>query len=207
MSAASLSGDRVAKTELRAQLRERRRALAPDARELAATQLATQLLDTRAFRASHHVACYLPSDGEIDTLAVIQHIRRLGKQCYLPVLSRLSHDRLWFAPAAPGVALVVNRFGIPEPAVPTRMLVRAQALDLLLLPLVGFDTHGHRLGRGGGFYDRSLEFLRHRRCWRKPHVIGLAYDFQKVAALPRDAWDIPLNAIATDQAVYTIADV
>jgi 5-formyltetrahydrofolate cyclo-ligase len=58
---------------------------------------------------------------------------------------------------------------------------------------------------GGGFYDRSLEFLRHRRVWRKPHVIGLAYDFQHVAALPGDAWDVPLDAVVTEQAVYVIS--
>jgi 5-formyltetrahydrofolate cyclo-ligase len=195
------------KTELRRRLREQRCALTPDARRLAAEQLAANLVNTRAFRAGRRVACYLPNDGEIDTGRVIEHIRRLHKHCYLPVLSRLSHDRLWFAPANFGAELVVNRHGILEPVAPTRALVRAQDLDLVLLPLVGFDETGHRLGMGGGYYDRSLTFLHHRRYWRKPHVIGLAYDFQKVTALPRDAWDVPLDTIVTDRAVYLVQEV
>lgn len=195
----------ASKIELRRALREQRRALDPHARQLAAQQLAVHLLEAPAFRASRRIGCYLANDGEIDTGAVIAHIRRQRKQCFLPVLSRLSHDRLWFAPAEPGVELVVNRYGIHEPRVPASALVRAQHLDLLLLPLVGFDRAGRRLGMGGGFYDRSLEFLRHRRVWRKPHVIGLAYDFQQVAALPGDAWDMPLDAVVTDQALYFVA--
>lgn len=194
------------KAELRRRLRAQRHALTPDTRSLAAERMAANLVAVRAFRASRCVACYLPNDGEIDTVEVIEHIRRLRKRCYLPVLSPLRHDRLWFAPANPGAELTVNRYGILEPAVPPRALVRAQDLDLVLLPLVGFDETGHRLGMGGGYYDRSLAFLRYRRYWRKPHVLGLANDFQKVAVLPHDEWDVPLDAIVTDRAVYLVRE-
>jgi 5-formyltetrahydrofolate cyclo-ligase len=193
------------KTDLRQRLREQRRALTPDARHNAARQLALRLGETAAFRASRRVACYLAADGEIETDAVIAQLRQQHKQLYLPVLSRLRHDRLWFAPAAPGAELVVNRYGILEPRAPAQALVRAQQLDLVLLPLVGFDDSGYRLGMGGGFYDRSLEFLCHRKVWRKPHVIGLAYDFQKVARLPREDWDVPLDAVVTDEQTYVVS--
>jgi 5-formyltetrahydrofolate cyclo-ligase len=160
------------------------------------------LTGTRLFLTSRRVACYLPNDGEIDSAPVIEHIRRLRKILYLPVLSRLSHDRLWFAEAGPKTKFVPNRFGIPEPVVRSRDLVRAQELDLILLPLVGFDDKGNRLGMGGGFYDRSLEFLRHRNHWRKPHLLGIAYDFQRINGLAADPWDVPLQGVITDQAVY-----
>ncbi len=84
-----------------------------------------------------------------------------------------------------------------------RNLVRAQKLDLILLPLVGFDTHCHRLGMGKGFYDRSLEFLNHRQHWRKPHILGLAHDFQRVESLPADPWDVPLQGVVTDKSFYS----
>lgn len=190
------------KTELRRDLRARRNALTPEDQRLAAKRLASNLVGTRLFLTSRRIACYLPNDGEIDTAAVIKHIRRLRKSCYLPVLSRLSHDRLWFAEAGPKTRLVPNRFGIPEPVVKSRDLVRAQKLDLILMPLVGFDNQGNRLGMGGGFYDRSLEFLRHRSRWRKPHLLGIAYDFQRVNGLTADPWDVPLAGVITDQAVY-----
>lgn len=190
------------KSDLRQNLRARRRALSADEQCQAARRLAVNLTGTRLFLTSRRVACYLPNDGEIDTAPVIEHIRRLRKILYLPVLSRLSHDRLWFAEARPKTKFVPNRFGIPEPVVRSRDLVRAQELDLILMPLVGFDDQGNRLGMGGGFYDRSLEFLRHRNHWRKPHLLGIAYDFQRVNDLAADPWDIPLAGVITDQAVY-----
>lgn len=190
------------KSELRRNLRERRRSLTADEQRRAARELAAKVRASRLFLSSRRIACYLPNDGEIDTEFVIAHIWRMRKICYLPVLSRLSHDRLWFAKAEPGMELRFNRFSIAEPAVKSEELVRAQNLDLILMPLVGFDVNGNRLGMGGGFYDRSLEFLRHRRHWHKPQVLGLAYDFQRVDGLQPEPWDIPLQGVITEQTVY-----
>ena len=190
------------KTELRRSLRSRRNALPPEDQRLAAERLASNLAGVRLFLTSRRIACYLPNDGEIDTAPLIEQIRRRRKTCFLPVLSRLSHDRLWFAATEPKTPLAANRFGIPEPVVKSRDLIRAQELDLILMPLVGFDDQGNRLGMGGGFYDRSLEFLRHRNCWRKPHLLGIAYDFQRVNGLTPDSWDIPLAGVVTDRTVY-----
>ena len=200
-----MSGDSsvpTEKTELRRSLRARRNALAPEDQRHAAERLASKLIGTRLFLTSRRIACYLPNDGEIDTRPILARIHRMRKDCYLPVLSRLSHDRLWFARLETNTDLKPNRFGILEPAVKSRDLIRAQELDLILMPLVGFDDRGHRLGMGGGFYDRSLEFLRHRTCWRKPHLLGIAYDFQRVNGLTADSWDVPLQGVITDQAVY-----
>ncbi len=190
------------KIELRRSLRSRRNALPPEDQRLAAERLASNLAGVRLFLTSRRIACYLPNDGEIDTAPLIEQIRRRRKTCFLPVLSRLSHDRLWFAKAGPKTKLAPNRFGIPEPVVKSRDLIRAQELDLILMPLVGFDDQGNRLGMGGGFYDRSLEFLRHRGRWRKPHLLGIAYDFQRVNGLAPDSWDIPLAGVVTDRTVY-----
>ena len=190
------------KSDLRCTLRAKRQSLSAEDQKLAARALAANVAGTRLYLVSRRIACYLPNDGEIDTGRVIEHIRRLRKILYLPVLSPLAHDRLWFAEAKPKTKLVPNRFGIPEPAVPARDLVRAQELDLILMPLVGFDDRGNRLGMGGGFYDRSLEFLRHRTRWRKPQVLGIAYDFQRINGLTPDPWDIPLQGVITDRAVY-----
>ena len=190
------------KTDLRRSLRTRRKSLSVEEQRSAARRLTANVVRTHLFLTSRRIACYLPNDGEIGTRGVIEHVGRLRKTCYLPVLSRLSHDRLWFARIGGDTEFTPNRFGIPEPVVEARELVRAQELDLILMPLVGFDDRGNRLGMGGGFYDRSLEFLRHRRHWRKPHVLGLAYDFQRVNGLMPDPWDIPLQGVATDQAVY-----
>jgi 5-formyltetrahydrofolate cyclo-ligase len=192
----------VDKPELRRALRSQRQALAPSARERAAEALATHAAALRVFRVAERIGFYLTHDNEIDPALLLARAQARGKHCYLPVLSRINGDRLWFAPLARDTAWRANRFGIPEPVVRPRELVRAAALDLVLMPLVGFDADGNRLGMGGGFYDRSLDFLRGRRHWRKPHLVGLAYDFQRVVALPVNDWDVPLTAIVTDRAAY-----
>ena len=98
--------------------------------------------------------------------------------------------------------LAPNRYGIPEPRVSARELMKAEDLDLVLLPLVAFDKRGNRLGRGVGFYDKTLAFLHRRRHLRKPHLLGLAHDFQRLSAVPTDDWDVPLDGVVTDRAVY-----
>ena len=95
-----------------------------------------------------------------------------------------------------------NRYGIPEPDRPIRQRIRAASLDLIVAPLVAFDIYGNRLGMGGGFYDRTLAFLKRRGSWRKPVVVGVAYEFQKVQRLTAQPWDVPMHAIATDRALY-----
>jgi 5-formyltetrahydrofolate cyclo-ligase len=75
-------------------------------------------------------------------------------------------------------------------------------LDLVLTPLVAFDAQGHRLGMGGGFYDRSFAYLLRHSRWLRPRLIGLAYDFQRQTRLPHQPWDVPLHAIATDHRLY-----
>jgi 5-formyltetrahydrofolate cyclo-ligase len=194
--------DPSSRNGLRRELRAQRNLLTPPEQAHAALAVAAHITATRLFRVSRRIAAYLPNDGEIETRPLMQRIRAMKKTCYLPILSRLQHDRLWFAPYTPDTPLALNRFGIPEPVVPARTWVRAQELDLVLMPLVGFDARGNRLGMGGGFYDKSLAFLRHRSGWRKPHLLGLAHDFQRVERLETFAWDVPLQGVATDRTVY-----
>ena len=194
--------DSDSRNTLRRALRAQRNTLSAAQQLRAAQQLATRLATQPLFRVSRRIAVYLPNDGEIDPVPLMTRIWRMNKTCYLPILSRLTHDRLWFAPFTPDTPLTQNRFGIFEPLTPARNRISAQELDLILMPLVAFDTQGNRLGMGGGFYDKSLAFLRTRRVWRKPHLIGLAHDFQRVDKLTASAWDVPLQAVATDGGIY-----
>src|SRR5690606_17806228 len=90
-----------------------------------------------------------------------------------------------------------NRFGIPEPVIDGGALLEPAALDLVVVPLVGFDARCHRLGMGGGWYDRSFAF-RHARP-APPLLAGAGFAFQQVdGELPREAWDVQLDAVCTD---------
>jgi len=187
-------------SELRQSIRRQRRTLSAADAESCARQLARHARHNRLLSGSQHIAAYLASDGEMDPLPLMHELWSLNKHIYLPVLVTFAHQKLWFARFEPGDELVYNRFGIPEPV--RRKLIRPCALDLVLAPLVAFDTAGHRLGMGGGYYDRSFAFLLQRRHWRRPRMLGIAYEFQKQPAIRANAWDVPLDAIATEACVY-----
>ncbi|RMQ92153.1 hypothetical protein ALP97_100599 [Pseudomonas salomonii] len=107
-----------------------------------------------------------------------------------------------FQRVRPGDKLLPNRFRILEPHVNANRQRNVWALDLVLLPLVGFDDVGGRLGMGGGFYDRSLAYLARRKNWRKPTLLGLAHECQKVERLAQASWDVPLAGTVTDKKWY-----
>lgn len=154
------------------------------------------------FRRSRHVACYIANDSELDPGHLVETAWAMHKTCYLPVLDTVRAGRLWFTPYTPDSELVPNRFGIPEPKASRRRHVPPWRLDLILVPLVGFDASGNRLGMGGGFYDQTLAFLQRRSSWKKPRLLGIAYEFQQVRQLPAEPWDIPLDGIATESRVH-----
>jgi 5-formyltetrahydrofolate cyclo-ligase len=188
---------------LRQTIRQQRRALTNSEAELCAEQMAQHAFKHPLIRHSHRIATYLAADGEIDPAPLLESLWSAGKQVYLPVLVPFSRQKLWFARFSPGDMLACNRFGIPEPV--RRRLIKPCALDLVLTPLVAFDTAGHRIGMGGGFYDRTFAFLQRRQHWHKPNLVGLAYEFQKQATIKPDSWDVPLDAIATETDVYAVS--
>jgi 5-formyltetrahydrofolate cyclo-ligase len=187
---------------LRQSIRRQRRELTDTQRAASALQLAVHAGRDRLVLNSRHIAVYLPSDGEIDPQPLIQYLRSLGKHLYLPVLVSFSARRLWFSPYSPGDRLVLNRYGIPEPERVHHRRIKPVALDLVLTPLVGFDDRGHRLGMGGGYYDRAFGFLNSRKRWKKPRLMGLAYELQRSRTLTAAPWDVNLDAVATERAVY-----
>ena len=188
------------RTTLRNRLRAQRRGLSL-AQQRAATARLKRIVGRSAFfRRSRHIAFYLANDGEPDVYPLLEQAWRMGKICYLPVITPAR--TLWFARYEQGDALATNRFGIPEPSRPGLVVVPARVLDLILTPLVAFDDRGQRLGMGSGFYDRTLSFLRHRRAWRKPRLLGIAHELQRVAVLSAATWDVPLDGAATDERLY-----
>ena len=188
------------RTAIRRLMRERRREVPPAARIGAADALAAELL-AQPLNAGARVAGYWAADGEIALHAWQLRLPRDVTYC-LPVLH--ADGRLRFAPWRAGDPVEANRFGIPEPVVPAGALLEPAALDLVVVPLVGFDARCHRLGMGGGWYDRSFAF-RHRQP-APPRLVGAAFAFQQVdGELPSEDWDVQLDAVCTDQSTLTRA--
>lgn len=192
----------LSRPQLRRQLREQRRALSRQAQRQAARNLYKQLAQHALFRRARHLALYLPNDGEIDPRPLLRAAQRRGKATYLPVLKPWPQSQMVFQRIRQGERLRANRFGIAEPRRNPKRQRKVWALDLILLPLVGFDRHGARLGMGGGFYDRSLAYRKMRKNWHKPTLLGLAHECQQVDRLAMASWDVPLQATVTDKAWY-----
>ncbi|ONH53699.1 5-formyltetrahydrofolate cyclo-ligase [Pseudomonas cedrina] len=192
----------LSRPQLRRMLRNARRALTPSEQRKASQGLYRQLAQHPLFRRAKHISLYLPTDGEIDPRLLLRAAQRRGKATYLPVLSAWPRTKMVFQRVRPGEKLLPNRFRILEPRVNISRQRKVWALDLVLLPLVGFDDAGGRLGMGGGFYDRSLAYLARRRSWRKPTLLGLAHECQKVERLVQASWDVPLAGTVTDKQWY-----
>lgn len=189
--------------QLRRDLRSRRRALSPQQQRRASRKLCRNLLASRELRDARSIALYWPNDGEIDPRSLQPAVARMNKGCYLPVLHPILGNRLWFLRLDRDTPMVRNRFGIPEPSLRRAASRPAWALDVVLMPLVGFTPEGDRLGMGGGFYDRTFAFLG-QPGQHAPRLIGLAHECQRVATMPTASWDVPMNAIVTDQGYYPV---
>ena len=189
------------KTRIRKQMRKMRRALTPAQRVQAGRGLKRSALTSGVLLNSQRLALYLVNDGEIDPQQLIDQLQRMGKTVYLPTLHPLRKGALAFVLYNRQTRMIKNRFGIPEPDFRYGKRIHPRFLDTVFMPLVAFDQQGNRLGMGGGFYDRTLAFT--RKPGKKPRLIGCAHEFQCLSAIPAEAWDIPLSAIATDVTLRT----
>jgi 5-formyltetrahydrofolate cyclo-ligase len=181
---------------LRRELRAKRRALPAAVRAEADRAIHEQIRRLPEYRRARRVALFLAFDGEPSLGSLVAGARRQRKQLYVPVLRGLT---MRFAELVPGATLAANFFGILEPRLGRK--IDARSLDLVLTPLVGFDDHGVRLGVGRGYYDRAFSFLRHRSHWRRPKLLGVAYELQRVEPLTPSSWDVPLWGVVTERRV------
>lgn len=188
----------------RKQLRAKRQLLSLEKRHKASESAAQILLAHPLFQAMEKIGCYLSADNEIDCNPIIKAIWKQQKNCYLPALSGDKNNFLDFLQYRPNDSLRPNRYKILEPEnVPK--LAPAE-LDLVFIPLVGFDLQGNRLGMGGGFYDRTFSF-KLQKLGKKPYLIGLAYEEQLVDELPVDPWDVPIDGVLTDKRLVFFSSI
>ena len=187
------------KNQLRNMLRQCRRGLSYKEKNNANKSIFDSIVTFPPYQKSHHLAFYLPHDNEVDLKLLLAKAIPKGKKCYLPVLKFNRH--LDFYSYHSESRLIKNFFEIEETDVTQEKLIASCSLDLIFLPLVAFDKQGNRLGRGGGYYDRTLAFLKKRRA-NKPLLIGVAYEFQKLGNIPTEKWDIQLDFVVTEKNIY-----
>ena len=184
---------------LRAEMAARRAALGAAARIAAADGVMRSLEQLPEFMVDPNVAGYWAVRGEVPLNLAVARLSSRGQHYFLPVLDESAPRLLGFAEYVAGGALAANRFGIPEPC--DREILPAAQMDVVLLPLLAFDVRGNRLGTGGGWYDTTFAFLRDQARPARPLLVGVGYAFQQVDALPAENWDVPLDCIATENAL------
>lgn len=189
----------LSKYQLRQQFRTLRDLIPSSYRQEAALLAVKQFVHHPWFIQSEHIACYLPLKSEFDSLPIIEAIWRAKKRCYLPILSQLNEKLLTFVQYVYGDKLRKNCFSILEPSATNRQIL-PQALDLVILPLIAYDNQGHRLGTGGGYYDKTFAWLKDGPVC-KPQLIGLGYQTQQATLLPADPWDVLLEGVITESTI------
>ena len=131
---------------------------------------------------------------EVDTTAIIERAWSAQKRVFCPVTD--THGVMNFCEIKPDTVVTRNRYGLWEPS--SGVIIDARDLEVVITPVVAFDADKRRVGMGGGYYDRCFRFLKNRRKWLKPKLIGVAFSCQETAAINSDPWDVPLYSIVTE---------
>ncbi len=188
--------------KLRSSIRRQRLQITAAQQRQHASLVCKNLSRLRQFQKARRIALYLSANGELDPAPISTISRRASKQLYLPVLHPFRHGRLFFCEWREYAPLQPNRFGILEPSCHGNAAKPLRSLDLILVPLVAFDAACQRIGMGGGYYDRTLGKPRGSSTWKRPYLIGIAHELQRVPAIKSQKWDVPLDAVVTEAGVY-----
>lgn len=170
-------------------------------------QIFERLITCDFFQQANRFACYFSHLNEPQLVNLIlnylQTTHSTGQKLfYLPVLKKSAMGSyLSFAPCHHQTQYKNNLYNIPEPEVPVEFELNASELDLILMPLVGFNSLKKRIGMGGGFYDRTLSFKLGTPN-TKPYLVGIAYECQKSENIPVEHHDIGLDNIITESRLY-----
>jgi len=186
----------AARPALRRQLRAQRRALPPAARAAAERAILATLARSPWLRPGSAVSLYVARGPEVGTTALCALALRRGCHVYLPRITDFAAQRMLLYRDLQR-PMRLNRFNIGEPVGAAR--IAPQSLAVALMPLVGFDDRGNRLGNGAGYYDRLLAWRRDRRG--TPLLVGIAFECQRCPPLQATAHDVPLDAVITERGI------
>jgi 5-formyltetrahydrofolate cyclo-ligase len=179
------------KRSLRNEIISRRKAQAKGERKEKSFRIAKQLLGLKEYLDAKVVAVYLSVNGEVDTSSIIEHANKMGKETCVPVVG--DGGAMCLVLHEPSDELKKGKHNTPEPVgKPERHHV-----DMVIVPGVVFDKFGHRIGMGGGYYDR---YLKDRKCVN----VGVCFDFQLVEKIPNETHDVPMDIVVTEREVLHI---
>ncbi len=186
----------IAKTTIRRELLAQRRALGTDEWRQKSDRAALNLMGVDAIRNAASVHCYvsMEQDRETGTMEVLEHLQGEGKAVFMPYIEK---GRMRVASYLPGQRFLLRKSG---PPVPDPLFFQdVTDFDAVIVPLVGTDLFGRRIGYGKGWYDRFFADLEDSGV--SPVRIGFCFDFQVLAEIPADPWDQYLDLVVTENGI------
>jgi len=193
------------KIEIRREMRERREQLGREAVAAASRGVLQQLADLPEMCDARCIMGYVPTRNEVDISPLLRQWRDENRRLYLPSID-WQQRRMWPAEIIHYPQdLQPGQWGILQPKMNGDELERQDILptiEVVLVPALAFDRQGHRLGFGGGFYDRFLGLLPAATT-----VIGISYEFQVIAGVPVEEHDLAVDMVVTEQRVYCVSNL
>lgn len=182
------------KNYIRTRIKHERQNLTSPFMQRAAIALLGHVSKSQLIEKHNNIAFYLPIGGEISCMPIIEYALSLGKKCYVPKIRTGRKRSMWFLPYEGRESVEKGKYGILEPTASPSQAIATSELSLVFMPLVAFDNSGNRLGMGGGYYDTVFGNLSSQK---RPELIGLAYNLQKVPQVPTEKWDLKMDAVIT----------
>lgn len=169
---------------LRKKIREKKRAMTEEEINEKSAQLCEMFINSKAYLQAQTIYGYLPYNQEVRTWAAVEQAWRDGKRVAVP---KVYGDEMKFIYITDRSQVEIGYCGIPEPIADAPIAEDKTAL--VLMPGLAFDKEGHRIGYGGGFYDKFLSA-------EPDHpTLALCFDFQMVENLPTEEFDIPVDTV------------
>lgn len=182
------------KSKQRRHALDARRSMSREQRDTASKKINSKIVHSREFTAAESVACYLPMRDEVDPSHIIERAWRANKRVFCPVIGK--KRSMVFQQLERDTTVIRNSYGLWEPV--DSETISPNHLDLVVTPLVAFDKDNNRIGMGGGYFDRCFSFLRCRRHWISPKLVGVAFACQQVDQIDPNPWDIRLHSVCSD---------
>ena len=188
------------KKKLRARLKSERKKITTELQFMHAQNMSTKLINTPLFMNSEHIGFYFANSAlaEIDTRFILTKALTVKKRCYMPVLNENNTYTLSFAKIQAQSDYMKNKYNILEP-ISTNFIV-PEELDLVLVPLLGYDKNKNRLGMGAGYYDKTFAFKKKGQL--KPILVGIAYSMQLCGQVPTEKHDLALDFIVNELEMF-----
>ncbi|PXF64171.1 5-formyltetrahydrofolate cyclo-ligase [Kangiella spongicola] len=191
------------KTYIRTRIKHERQNLTSPFMQRAAIAILGHISQAKLIENHQHIAFYLPIGGEVSCMPIIEYALSQGKNCYIPKINTTKARTMDFLPYTGQDSVKKGAYGIYEPVGDATEAVAPSKLSLVFMPLVAFDSKGNRLGMGGGYYDTFFANLSKKK---RPELVGLAYNFQKVPEIPTEKWDLAMDAVVTPNHFLRFSD-